>query len=78
MPIVIDHDTQLPVDDRPAPIRLLIRPIDTSHVRAYYEQARALFSNAEGMGSGEELGLPISELHAIRSERDRRHAQYRA
>ena len=73
MTIVIDHATQRQIDEPPAPVRLVLRVIDTSATRAYYEQTRYLFPDAEGYGTGEELGLIICERNAVKRERAARH-----
>jgi len=75
--VIIDNATQRPIDERPAPVRLVLRQIDTSATRAYYEQTRALFPDADGYGTGEELGLIICERNAVKRERAERHAAIR-
>lgn len=77
MPTIIDHATQRPIDCKPAPVQMVLRPIDTSATRAYYEQTRALFPSASGYGTGEELGLVICERNAVKRVRAERHAAIR-
>lgn len=77
MPTIIDHKTQRPIDAKPAPVRMVLRPIDTSGTRAYYETSRALFPNAVGCGTAEELGLEICERNAVKRARAERHAEIR-
>lgn len=73
--VIIDHATQRQIDERPAPVRLVLRPIDTSATRAYYEQTRALFPSADGFGTGEDLGLVVCERNEVKRAREKKLAE---
>lgn len=79
MTTIIDGATGHPLDGdyEHAPEVALLRPIDTSVVRYYFVQVRAMFPHSVGLGSGLDRGSETSERQAVVEARERRHMAYR-
>lgn len=79
MTTVIDNVTGHPLDGdyEHAPEVALLRPIDTSETRRYFEEARAMFPDPGDQGTAMERGSELCERWEVVEARKRRHMAYR-